>query len=552
MSREISPISHVESAPQRQALAANPESSPGLLSRLAADDNLHVRRAAAQNPATPAATLQLLQRAGSTPDLRGARPSASRLSTHEIAELVQLGAWGRRLVAQHPDADTATLTQLAALGSGTLRQLVASHRSCSPALLGELCGDVDARVRRAAAAHPGVPTERLALLCGAGSRADLSGFDENDSAAGDTDFKALIAAGVYGRQLAARHPRIDQENLSRLAEDADWRVRAAVAENPSADGALLATLAGLDTFATQQCIATHAHTPSAVLETLAAEPDVRLRVAVAANPNASPELLRKLALDGSSAVREAVAAHELLADHDRRQLAAAGSAADLQSFVEPDPTLGGGVLAELAQHGGWGQRLAARHPATPTEVLVRLLTSGDPLLRDLAARHPACPATLLEQLVAAGSSADLQGFERAADRLPAAWIESLIELGPWARRLVARHPWASAEHLGRLSHDTDTAVRRAVAKNPSAPAAVTDQMVHDVSHDVRWALVNRADLSVRALSELLGDPIPTIRLAAVEHPNTSADAVKFLRFDLDEDVRAAARVRLDGVRKGDL
>lgn len=533
-------------APQRQALAWAAQTPPEVLSRLAADGNLHVRRAAAKHPALPGATLDLLVRAGATPDLMGHRPSDARLSPQDVATLVALGEWGQRLAAQHPDTDSATLTQLAASGSSALRRLVAQHPATEAEVLAELCGDADAEVRMAAAQHPRVPRERVELLRRAGSLADLSGPDDaavDDDDGGEWSAQVLLAAGVYGRQLAAQHPRIDAERLAELAEDDDWRVRAAVAQNPAADGELLAELADLDTFETRWRIAGHPHTPTAVLEKLTAEPDVRLRIAVAENPNTGPALLRRLALDGASAVRAAVAVHVGFTAADRGQLVVAGSSADLQGFVDPDPTLPGEVLAELAALGGWGQRLAARHPATPAAVLARLMTAGDPMLRDLARRHPACPAWLTDLLVAAGSTPDLQGVQAGDEHLPRELIAKLVELGPWARRLVARHVASAADDLARLAHDDDPAIRVALAKNAATPAAVVDAMASDVSHDVRWALVNRPSASAEALAVLLGDPIPAIRLAAVDHPRTPAAAIELLQFDLDEDVRAAVKAR---------
>lgn len=533
----------MESAPQRQALASSPDTPPGVLAMLAADGNLHVRRAAAKNPSTPSATLQLLGRAGATSDLMGFGGGADALSAQEIAELVGLGEWGRLLAAQHADTGPATLRNLAESGGNALRRTVATHPACPAEVLRTLCGDVDAQVRQAAAAHPNVPRETVAMLEAAGSRPDLSGWAE-DVPAGEIDTEGLIAAGSYSKQLAARHPRIDPDTLAELAQDSDWRVRAAVAENPAAAGVLLEELAGLDVFETRQRVAGHPQTPAATLEQLAEEPDIRIRVEIARNPGTPASLLRQLALDGSSAVREFVSAHPALTQADRDWLTAAGTTPDLQQFIEPDPALDEASLEELAAAGGWGQRLAARHPATPSRILAVLVTSGDPMLRDVALRHPACPRDLIDLLVAAGSSDDLQGFERGARSLPVASIDRLAKLGPWARRLAARQRSANTTQLEKLSRDDDMAVRVAVAKNSATPAGVADAMVHDVAHDVRWALVNRADVSAEALGELLHDAIPAIRLAAVANPTLPPSSLELLKFDLDEDVRAAVRERL--------
>ncbi|MEM6459581.1 MAG: hypothetical protein AAF710_09345 [Planctomycetota bacterium] len=491
----------------------------------------------------PTETLSLLERAGATRDLTGYRSAAAHLSGKEIETLVTLGEWGRRLAARHPATPADVLGRLAASEPAATRRLVAEHPACPVGSLAVLCGDVDGGVRVAAARHPAVPRETVALLYAAGSRADLSAPAGGvpKSAVG---FGALMALGVYGRQLAARHPAIGPARLAELAGDPDWRVRAAVAENPLADAGLLAGLAGLDEFETRLRIAEHPRSSSATLAALAAEHDVRLRRAVAGHPGASPQLLRRLALDGASAVRRVVAGRADFAETDRRLIRAAGSSADLQSFGPPTSGVTAVELAEMAERGGWGQRLAARHPATPGEVLVDLVTAGDPVVRDLARRHPACPRDLLETLATAGSTVDLQGYERRDGALSTEAVETLMSAGPWARRLAARHRSTSADQLARLSDDEDPRVRREVARHVRTPGRTLDAMAWDVSHDVRWALVNREGLSAAAVATLLRDPLPAVRLAAVSHPETTAEGLEAVRFDLDEDVRAVVSDRL--------
>ncbi|MEM9883203.1 MAG: hypothetical protein AAF800_09830 [Planctomycetota bacterium] len=502
-----------------------------------------MRRAAARHPSMPAETLRLLERAGATRDLTGYRPAAAGLSREEIETLVSLGEWGRRLAARYPGTPADRLVGLAASAASATRRLVAEHPACPGRTLTFLCGDADDGVRMAAARHPAVPRETVAMFRAAGSRLDLSGpaVGVPESA---VDFGALMTLGVYGRQLAARHPWIEPGRLSELAHDPDWRVRAAVAENPSAAPGLLAGLVGLDTFETRRRVAAHPRSSTETLTSLVLEPDVRLRREVAGNPGTSPELLRRLALDGASAVRRVVAARSDFAEADRRLIEAAGSSHDLQSFADPTPGVTAEQLAELAERGGWGQRLAARHPATPGGVLGDLATSGDPVVRDLARRHSACPSCLLETLVAAGSTADLQGYERRDGALSGEAIETLVNAGPWARRLAARHRSTSADQLARLSDDQDPRVRREVAKHVRTPGMALDAMVWDVAHDVRWALVNREGLSSAAVAVLLRDTLPAVRLAAVVHPATTAEGLQAVRFDLDEDVRAAVGDRL--------
>lgn len=531
-----------DSSPVRQRRAADPATPPASLSMLACDENLHVRRAAAANPSTPPATLDLLRRAGSTDDLAGRRATAEPMPPEALDTLVHLGEWGRRLASLHPDASPRTLDALSGDPVTPVRLATAKHPSIEPAALARLACDMEPSVRMAAAGHVRMPLDTLAILHAAGAADDLSGVVAQRPGAA-VDFVALIAAGPWGRVLAVGHPATPAKLIDELLDDPDWGVRAAVAVNPSATGEQLRALADLDAFEVRLALANHPHCPGDLLESLANDPHVGIRLPVASHPEASPALLRRLALDGSHQVRQHVAAHPQFAQSDRQQLITAGSTPDLQGFGVPDATLAAEVLATLADAGPWGQRLAVRHPATPAATLAKLGTSADPTLREAAVHHPRFPSDVLQWLKVAGSSEDLQGYGQADAVLPDDISQGLLALGPWARRLLARHTGTGPSVLDKLAHEEDAQVRRAVARHANTPHQALSALAQDVAHDVRWAVANRDDLDAPLLSALATDVLATIRVVAAEHPRTPAEAIERLRLDLDEDVRSAARQR---------
>lgn len=535
-------------APLRRQRAADPATAPALLAHLLTDANLHVRRAAAANPNVPADTLRLLHRAGATPDLAGTRavPPES-LDPNALGQLVALGDYAQDLAARHPDATAAALHALATSDRAALRRRVAQHPRAAATTLRRLITDPDTDTRRYAADHPGLPADALSALTRAGATADLSAFTAPDPDH-HADFDALAhpgrgahpAAGPYARQLAARHPACPPPLLETLATDPHRAVRAAVAENPHAPAGLLARLAEIDDADLRLRLAQHPHLGPDTLDELARDPDASLRALVAQHPAARPDLLARLALDGAHAVREHVAAHPRFADPARQAIVAAGSTPDLQGFQAPDPDLPPDTLARLASTGHWGKQLAARHPQTGPDTLAQLATHPDPTLRETATGHPRFADETRGLLVRAGSASDAQGYEPPQPLHPND-PDALLALGPWAHRLLARHPDATPEHLTRLARSADHTVRREAGRHSRTPIEALAALAQDQAHDVRWTLARRADLTPSLLETLAADPLPAIRLAALHHPHTTPAVAQRLRFDLDEDVRNAAK-----------
>jgi len=526
-------------APLRLQRAADPQTPPARLAHLLADANLHVRRAAARNPHAPADTLDLLHRAGATSDLTGTRPALpGSLTPADFETLVPLGEYARGLAARHPAATAPVLDELAASERTALRRHAAQHPHTTADTLHVLATDADANVRQHAAAHPNLSPETLATLTRAGA---TPGLDASTTPAPNhtPDFDTLADSGPFARQLAARHPDCPADLLERLATDPHRDVRAAVAHNPHAPAALLSQLADTDDPDLRLRLARHPHLAPDTLDDLARDPDANLRALVAQHPAVPADLLARLAVDGAHAVRAHVAAHPRFPDSAKQNITAAGSTPDLQGFAEPDPTVTPDALDRLARAGHWGKQLAARHPNTDPDTLAQLATHPDPTLRESATRHANFAKASRGLLVRAGSAPDAQGHEPPQPLHPGD-PDALLALGPWAHRLLARHPDATPEHLTRLARSDDHTVRREAARHPRTPIEALVALAQDQAHDVRWTLARRADLTPDLLHILASDRLPAIRLAALEHPESPPAIAQQLRFDLDEDVRAAA------------
>ena len=529
-------------APLRLQRAADPDTAPSLLAHLLADANLHVRRAAAQNPGVPVDTLDLLHRGGATADFTGTRPALpDSLDENEFALLIVLGEYAQSLAVRHPDATAAVLDELASSERTALRRHVARHPRTAADTLTRLAADADPAVRQRTAAHPHLPSETLRTLTDAGADPDLSAFAAPPDHS-SPDFTALAESGPYARQLAARHPDCPANLLDELANDPHRDVRAAIAQNPAASPHLLAQLADLDDPDLRLHLARHPHLDGVTLEDLARDPDANLRARVAEHPKATPDLLARLALDGAYAVRQHVAAHPNFSDAARQEIAAAGSTPDLQGFATPATDVTAQTLDRLAHAGHWGRQLAARHPDTAPDTLAQLATHADPTLRETAAHHLHFPKDLQELFRRAGSDPDAQGYEPPQPLKPGD-PDRLLALGPWARRLLARHPDATAKHLDRLGGNDDHTVRREAARHPNTAPGALAALAQDQAHDVRWTLARRADLTADLITTLAADPLPAIRLAALEHPESPHAIAQQLRFDLDEDVRNVAQAK---------
>jgi hypothetical protein len=148
---------------------------PDLLIALATDESYFVRRKAVDNPNTPEWILDLLTRAGTTPDLRGKSQFDPDLDQPSLQFLAESGPWGCLLATEHPNTSTEVLAALKDQPSVPLRLSIARHPNAGAATLATLWCDIDEVVRSEALAHTNCRPDLIALLMAAGSTPDLGG-----------------------------------------------------------------------------------------------------------------------------------------------------------------------------------------------------------------------------------------------------------------------------------------------------------------------------------------------------------------------------------------
>jgi hypothetical protein len=356
-------------APQRKLEARDPATPPPRLAALLGDENFWVRRAALANPAAPREAVQRLIRAGARHDLSGLGEPDPTLDSQTLDALARGGGFARRLAAKHPATSAEALVRLATDADAGVRRLIAAHHATPPDALAALLLDDDAETRRAAGDNRSAPPDLVAMLRRAAEGEALTQAERD-----------RLLARPWGRLVVAGHPQTSAGQLRKLASDPDWRIRAAVARNPSTPADVVAALAGEPELAA--VLAAHPAATPELLARLSSVADAAVREAVAKHPAAPPGTLAMLLEDGGSAVRLAALENPNTPRDAVRRLVAAGSTPDLLGFAPTDPD-GDADPAALARGGTWARRLAARHPATPPQLLAELADDPDPLVRDI-------------------------------------------------------------------------------------------------------------------------------------------------------------------------
>jgi hypothetical protein len=199
------------------AVARHPAVTPEILSTLASDGTKEVRAFVVDNPNTHPADIQLLVRAGSTPDLMALSEPDPSMSQVELADLSRRGLWARQLAVRHPNTSPATL----------------AHLVC----------DVEPKIREWAAVHPNAPQDTIQALFRAGSGTDFQGFMPADPDMPPEDLRELATLRPWAEWVVANHPKAPVDLLEQLAGSPDPQMRGFVARNPITLESLLAKLA---------------------------------------------------------------------------------------------------------------------------------------------------------------------------------------------------------------------------------------------------------------------------------------------------------------------
>lgn len=164
----------------RLALARHPAADAALLGRLASDESPEIRRIAAHHPLTDPADVDLLVRAGSSPDLMSLGEPDPTLGPDAIDRLVEGGRWAKQLAVRHPNTAPATLARL-------------------------LCDD-DGKIREWAATHPNAPADVIADIRRAGGAADFQGIGPADPTMPADELRRIASLGPWGALVVSWHP----------------------------------------------------------------------------------------------------------------------------------------------------------------------------------------------------------------------------------------------------------------------------------------------------------------------------------------------------------
>ena len=167
-------------------------------------------------------------------------------------------------------------------------------------------------------------------------------------------------------------------------------------------------------------------------------------------------------------------------------------------------------------------RLLAKNSSTPTDVLERLATSHDRVVRHSVASHPGTPDATRE-----GLSADPdEGVRRAvaeSDVTPPPLLASMsADPSSVVRASVAAHWRTPRPAVAALASDLSWSVRRAVACRPERSADIVQTLVRDHKADLLVASAANEMLAPQFLVTLREHALKPVRDAANANPSLVA------------------------------
>ena len=483
---------------ERRFIAAETDDADTLVA-LATDESYFVRRQAVNNPNTPKWILDLLVKAGATPDLRGKGQIDPELNPTALRRLAETGPWARQLVAEHPNTSAEVLGVLKDQPSIPLRLAIAAHPNADQATLASLCCDIEDGIRVQAVANSNFPSAIIALLTAAGAFADFSGVTRQFRDLDSEQLVQLAGLGAWGRFLVARPPNCPIDFLEAISSDPEWRVRSGLLDNPNAraniiervfDAPNLGDVTTPEGVVVVQCLS-QSQISDEKLALLAQHPSPEVRLSLARHPAATPEILGRLATDGVKEIRRLAAGHPQTETDVLQRLVQAGSTPDLMRLSEPDASMSATAIRALLDGGMWARQLAVRHPNTDDDTLARLLCDREPKIREWAAVHPNLSPETKRDLMRAGSGTDFQGVMPPDPSLSPETLVRISQLGSWGEWVVANNPYAPAALLDALAASDDWQVRLFVARNPGTGSAIVERLENDKVGEVWQAARTR-------------------------------------------------------------
>lgn len=359
------------------------------------------------------------------------------------------------------------------------------------------------------------------------------------------------------RVAVARHPSLPSEVARLLSADPVEVVRRSIAWNTSAPAEVLTVLAGDAAASVRSGAARNANLPAEEQLRFLSDPDeaVSKAAAWAVGGDGRPvddRVLRALLSSNAANKRRAAQFPELPAWAWRELIAEPGDGVAFclfrhrtvgVAYTPPgwqpgdvrEPTFPADVAASAAVHPDERVRkMLASGWALSPEILTVLANDPAIPVRQAVARHPATPSASLAKLLTGRSS-----FVREAVLSRRYPVDGVSSVSQWVithpdskvRRVAAQH-WS--ELIPEMLTDPDPDVRAVIAKR-FAPSAY----VHDPSSVVRKALA-AATTDPEVLHQLVVDPAVHVRRAVVRSRYLAAADLPALIGDVDETVREAA------------
>ena len=382
----------------------------------------------------------------------------------------------RRAVVDHKDAAPETLARFVTDPHAMIRALVARHPSTPPEALEPLADDTDPQVRALLATNEACPRPLLDRLAGDSHPFVIAALtrhapievlqtipNDPDGAVRkaitlrerhhrreelldpDCPPATLAAAAERGqhvelRALAAQHPNVPADVLSRLAKDRSISVKAAAAASPACAADVVVAAAGHRNPRLRAAAAKNPNCPEATLTALAADEDPRVRAAAARNTSSPESCWQTLSGDKDRQVRAAAVHHcppEML-HHFARDDDPAPMNAWAASLAAARPDCPKALLERLAQSRSLRVRCAVAAHADAVDICQRLAADPEPHVRAVVAGRRSCPPELLVAL--AEDPEPHVRFQVAANpSCPTDVLQALIENDDYVRDRAARN-----------------------------------------------------------------------------------------------------------------
>jgi len=176
-----------------------------------------------------------------------------------------------------------------------------------------------------------------------------------------------------------------------------------------------------------------------------------------------------------------------------------GPGSEIRAAIPPDPMLPFADFEPLLSMGTFARVLVARHPSTPTEVLLALADDPNVDVQCAVLERSTNDPSVLNRLRASG-------FASIRTRLGVAEPE---------------RPAPTTEQLHAKANDSDASVRWGVARFPALPEELMEKLAGDPAIDVRHVVAMRPDITVAVLTRIMEHELaPKIVAALAENPAT--------------------------------